>query len=117
MFKPVVLVRVGLETNGTCLFYGPHSGPSRRIFRIFVPCRGSEEIVPEGTRISASKRRNNNNRLKKNQAKKKKSGNLMKRAQKKFERVPRNFFFCERNPTRVRKEEITNKVRDLIMTL
>ena len=39
----------------------------------------------------------------------------MKRAQKNFERDPRKIFFCERNPTAMRKQKITNKVRDLII--
>ena len=53
---------------------------------------------------------------KKNQAKKKKKpGNLMKRDQKNFERDPRkkNFFASETLRCEW-KQEITNKVRDLI---
>ena len=51
MFKPVVWVRVGLETNGTCLFGGPNSGDLEYIFQFLASCAGSEEIVPESTRI------------------------------------------------------------------
>ena len=39
----------------------------------------------------------------------------MKRAQKNFERDPRKFFFLRAKPYAMRKQEITNKVRDLIM--
>ena len=81
MFKPVVWVRVGLETNGTCLFCGPHSWLSRHIFRIFVPCMGSEEIVPVSTRILRESRRNKN----------KKTFFLPDRAQTFFGRVSANF--------------------------
>ena len=48
--------------------------------------------------------------------KKKKLGNLMKRAQKNFERDPRNFFFLRAKPYAVSesKKSRTFKVRDLI---
>ena len=49
MFKPVVLVRVGLETNGTCLFGGPNSGDLEYIFQILASFTVSEEIAPEST--------------------------------------------------------------------
>ena len=39
----------------------------------------------------------------------------MKRAQKNFERDPRKFFFLRAKPYAMRKQEITNKVHDLIM--
>ena len=41
----------------------------------------------------------------------------MKRAQNNFERDPRKKFFCERNPTGLWKQKITNKVRDLIIII
>ena len=47
-------------------------------------------------------------RKKKPGKKKKSSGNLLKRAQKNFERDPRKKFFCERNPAAIRKQKITN---------
>ena len=40
----------------------------------------------------------------------------MKRAQKKIERDPRQNFFLRAKPSAVQKQEITNKVRDLIKT-
>ena len=46
---------------------------------------------------------------------KKKSGNLLKRAQKNFERDPRKFFFLRAKPYAMRKQEIANKVRNLII--
>ena len=47
---------------------------------------------------------------KKNRAKKKKkSGNLMKRAQKKFERDPRKEIFCERNPRLSESKKLRTK--------
>ena len=62
--------------------------------KIFASRTGAKEIVPVSTKnanvIILKKKKNS-------AKKKKKSGNLMKRAQKKFERDPRNFFFCERN--------------------
>ena len=49
-------------------------------------------------------RRKNNNNKKKKPDKKKSSGNLLKRAQKNFERDPTKKIFCaERNPTRCAK--------------
>ena len=59
----------------------------------------------------------NNTKKKKNRAKKKKSGNLMKRAQKNFERDPRNKIFLRAKPYAMRQQEITNKVRYLIIFL
>ena len=46
--------------------------------------------------------------------KKKKSGNLMKRAQKNFERDPTKKIFWSSETLRERKQKIMNKVRDLI---
>ena len=48
-------------------------------------------------------------RIKKKPAKKKKSGNLMKRAQKKFERDPRKKKFCERNPRLCESKKLRTK--------
>ena len=91
VFNPVVWVGVWFWVNGTCLFCEPPWSLPGHIFRFFVSCTGPEEIVPEISRrnggiIMEKKKR-------KKPAKKKKSGNLMKRAQKNFERDPRNFFF------------------------
>ena len=55
--------------------------------------------------------------FKKNRAKKKKSGNLMKRAQKNFERDPSKKIFMRAKPYAVRKQKIMNKVRDLIIII
>ena len=77
--------------NGTCLLPGPLSYLPGHIFRFFVSCTGPEEIVPEISRrnggIIMEKKK------KKPAKKKKKSGNLMKRAQKNFERDPRKKHF------------------------
>ena len=90
-------VRVWLCANETRRVSRPGSWASYNLFTFLLPCTGPEEIVPVSTR--GKRRKKNNGKKKQNrQKKKKKSGNLMKRAQKNFERDPRNFFFCERNP-------------------
>ena len=70
----------------------------------FVSCTGPEEIVPESTRGKRRKNKNKQKRKKKKKKtgkKKKKSGNLMKRAQKKFERE-RNPRLCESKKLRTK---------------
>ena len=90
IFKPVVCVGVWFWVNDICLFCGPLCYLPGHIFRFFVSCAGPEEIVPESTR---GKRQRTKIKIKKNRQKKKKSGNLMKRAQKNFERDRRKIFF------------------------
>ena len=63
---------------------------------------GPEKIVPVSTR---GKRRKKNNEKKKPAKKKKKSGNLMKRAQKNFERDPRKKNFLRAKPYAVNKSK------------
>ena len=104
IFNPVVWVRVRLYTNDTCLFCGPLCSLPGHIFRFFVSYTGPEEIVPVGTRGNGGIIME-----KKKTGKKKKSGNLIKRAQKKFERDPRKKIFCERNPRLCESQKLRAK--------
>ena len=103
-----------LGINDTSLFCGPLCSLPGHIFRFFVSCTGPEEIVPVGTRGKRRKKNNNGKKKKNRQKNKKKSGNLMKRAQKNFERDPTKKVFWSSETLRERKQKITNKVRDLI---
>ena len=87
-----------LGINDTSLFPGPICYLPGNIFRFFVSCTGAEEIVPVGTRCKRRKKNNNGKKKKNRQKKKKKSGNLMKRAQKNFERDPRKKNFLRAKP-------------------
>jgi len=84
--------------NDTCLFCGPLCYLPGHIFGFFAPCTRAEEIVPVGTRGKRRKKNNNGKRKKKPAKKKKKSGNLLKRAQKKFERDRRKKKFLRAKP-------------------
>jgi len=90
-----VWVRVWLCANETRRVSRPGSWAPYNLFTFLLPCTGPEEIVPVSTR---GKRRKKNNEKKKPAKKKKKSGNLMKRAQKNFERDPRKKFFLRAKP-------------------
>ena len=103
-----------LGINDTSLFCGPLCSLPGHIFRFFVSCAGPEEIVPVGTR---GKRRKTKNKKKiKKPAKKKKSREIWWNVPKKsLSAIREKKFFCERNPTGLWKQKITNKVRDLII--
>ena len=82
----------------------------------FVSCTGPEEIVPVCTR--GSERNNNNNNILKKPGKKKKSREIWWNAPKKILSVIRQKkIFGQAKPYAMRKQKITNKVRDLIISI
>ena len=113
IFNPIVWVEVWFWVNGTCLFPRPLCYLPGHIFRFFVSCTGPEEIIPICTR--GSERNNNNNNFLKKPGKK--SREIWWNAPKKiWSAIREKQFFCERNPTGLWKQKITNKVRDLIIS-
>ena len=80
-------VRVWLCANETRTVGRPGSWAPDNPITFLLPCTGAEEIVPISTRGKREVKGGRKIMKKKNKTgKKKKSGNLMKRAQKKFER-------------------------------
>ena len=90
-------VRVWLCANETRRVSRPGSWALYNLFTFLLPCTRPEEIVPVSTR-GKRRKKNNNGKKQNRQKKKKKSGNLMKRAQKNFERNPRKKIFLRAKP-------------------
>ena len=112
-------VRVWLCANETRTVGRPGSWAPDNPFTFLLPCTGAEEIVPISTRGKRGVKGGRKIMKKKPAKTKKKSGNLMKRAQKKFERDRRKIFFLRVKPYAVSesKKSRTFKVRGLIIGL